>query len=77
MAGRLPNTAAWRPFPRLWPGGLCGTRSGVVFEVHGTAKDPEGERSLAEQGECQFLYWAVSQAGLTCDQEGYRRAATF
>ena len=72
MAGRLPNTAGGDPFRGCGPAAYAAGNpacSGVVFEVHGTAKDPEGERSLAEQGKCQFLYWAVSQAGLTCDQE--------
>jgi hypothetical protein len=46
--------------------------SGVAFEVHGTAKDLEGELALAARDKCQFLYWAVSQAGLTCDRERYR-----
>ena len=46
--------------------------SGVAFEVHCTAKDLEGERALAAQDKCQFLYWAVSQGGLTCDRERYR-----
>jgi hypothetical protein len=45
--------------------------SGVAFEVHCTAKDLEGERALATQDKCQFLYRAVSQAGLTCDRERY------
>jgi hypothetical protein len=46
--------------------------SGVAFEVHCTAKDLEGERALAAQDKCQFLYWAVSHGGLTCDRERYR-----
>jgi hypothetical protein len=46
--------------------------SDVAFEVPGTAKDLEGEPALAAPDECQFLYWAVSQAGLTCDRERYR-----
>ena len=43
--------------------------SGVAFA--GTPKDLEGKR-LAAKDKCQLLYWAVSQAGLTCDRESYR-----
>jgi hypothetical protein len=74
MADRLPETARGDPFRGCGPIAFAARKpacSGVVFEVHGTVKDFQGERSLAGQDECQFLYWAVSQARLTCDQEIY------
>jgi site-specific DNA-methyltransferase (adenine-specific) len=33
---------------------------GVVFEVHGTPKDLEGARDLAQRDKYQFQWWAVS-----------------
>jgi site-specific DNA-methyltransferase (adenine-specific) len=33
---------------------------GIVFEVHGTPKDLDGARALAEQDKYQFQWWAVS-----------------
>ena len=33
---------------------------GITFEVHGTPKDLEGARALAEQDKYQFQWWAVS-----------------
>jgi DNA modification methylase len=33
---------------------------GIAFEVHGTPKDLEGARALAEQDKYQFQWWAVS-----------------
>jgi DNA modification methylase len=34
---------------------------GIVFEVHGTPKDLEGAKALAEQDKYQFQWWAVSR----------------
>jgi site-specific DNA-methyltransferase (adenine-specific) len=33
---------------------------GIAFEVHGTPKDLEGARALADQDKYQFQWWAVS-----------------
>jgi len=33
---------------------------GIKYEVHGTPKDVEGARALAEQDKYQFHWWAVS-----------------
>ena len=63
----IPRRAIWLIEKRV-----LDALSGVAFEVHRTAKDLEGERALATQDKCQFLYRAVSQAGLTCDRERYR-----
>jgi site-specific DNA-methyltransferase (adenine-specific) len=34
--------------------------SGIKFEVHGTPKDLDGARALADQDKYQFQWWAVS-----------------
>jgi site-specific DNA-methyltransferase (adenine-specific) len=36
---------------------------GVTFEVHGTPKDLDGARALANQDKYQFQWWAVSLVG--------------
>ncbi len=33
---------------------------GIQYEVHGTPKDTEGARALAEKDKYQFQWWAVS-----------------
>jgi hypothetical protein len=35
---------------------------GIAFDVHGTPKDLDGARALAEQDKYQFQWWAVSLA---------------